>query len=214
MLYRHLQNPTFIVSAIDDAQAEDAKVLENYGELHFEKVTQPAVPVPEGNHHLHAPYSISVPPAAVLGQLWAFQRAWEFACESVCVDDFGLFVRTRADLHFHSFEPQGLEEIDSCDALTPWWGRFGGVNDRLAIMGRGAAHAYFNTLGFLDTLIADGAPLHPESLVLASLEWCSMYVYADLLAMFSTVRLDGTIRPPEVTHEDIAALSLGHRRRF
>jgi hypothetical protein len=152
------------------------------------------------------------------------------------VDGYDTIVRLRPDLWFRSFELPGRFASFSptpasaggheggekrgqmpggehaATALTPWWGRFGGVNDRFAILGPAAAQAYFTTYSRLPELLAAGCPLHPESLVKASLEAARCRVNDTLLVEFSKLygpenpKLNGTFRDPEITSIDIAHL--------
>jgi len=71
----------------------------------------------------------------------------------------------------------------------PWWGRFGGCNDRMAILGKKAAPIYFNLYNHIESLLKDGCPFHPETLLLAHLERNHVRVKHTLNAMFGTLRL-------------------------
>jgi hypothetical protein len=147
----------------------------------------------------HEPYAISVPPQAVLRQLWQLNETWKLYMRS---GDFGhdTFLRIRPDLWMHSF--CGGAKPLSIIAATPWWGRFGGINDRLAVMGPRAAAAYFTTFEHIPDLIAAGCPLHPETLVRASIESAGCHVSDGLLAEFSTLRSNGESRGPEISPID------------
>ena len=94
------------------------------------------------------------------------------------------------------------------EAITPWWGRFGGINDRFAVLGFGAVKEYFTTYSKVERLIQMGAPLHPETLVAESMRDAGCIIRDDLKAEFSTVRKGGQMRPPEITSIDIAHASL------
>src|SRR5690606_40937404 len=91
-------------------------------------------------------------------------------------------------------------------ALTPWWGRFGGVNDRFAILGYHAACAYFTTYSRAQAFLESGCPLHPESLIKASLEAAGCRFDDTLDVSFSTLRANGERRFPEIMLQDL------HRR--
>jgi len=154
----------------------------------------------------HAPYAISVPVEAVLGQLWRLQQCWSF----VPMDTFkgyDLIIRCRPDLWMESFAlpkfpnkrpvpvamPDGPTLVigrgmPDTIASTPWWGRFGGVNDRFAILGLGAAFRYFCTFENIPALLQAGCPLHPESLIKASLEAGGCTIDDTLDVSFSTLR--------------------------
>jgi hypothetical protein len=145
---------------------------------------------------------------------------------------FDTIIRLRADLWFHSFEDPferhvsryyydkgtqmphvggGLVMTLPCgsnECHTPAWGEFGGINDRFAIMGPSAARYYFTVFERLPELLAAGCPFHPESLVAASLELGNVSLHRTLKTFFSTERLDGTRRWPEITPMDMLNASL------
>lgn len=172
----------------------------------------------EANEHAaHAPYAISVPVEAVLGQLWRLQRCWDFFVaglgeagpgSATPATGYDLIIRCRPDLWMESFAAHAsLFELRRARgeriALTPWWGRFGGVNDRFALLGREAARAYFQTWSNLPALLAAGCPLHPESLIKASLEAGGCEIDDTLDISFSTLRANGERRFPEISAQDI-----------
>jgi len=206
MVLRHLDNPTFFVSVVDDADA--AGIEEILGrryeadQFHVERVTQPTIPEPPGSPEFHAPAAIKGTVQGILRQLWHLDRVQEFAG---CLDSFDTVVRLRPDLWFHRFVPPRLALLNlSC--VTPYWGSYGGVNDRFAIMGNEAALAYFSTLGALPELLAQGCPLHPESLISRSLELCDVHIDRTLQTEFSTLRTTGQLEWPQIEHYDTAAL--------
>lgn len=214
-VFRHFADPHFFVSVANDEQAKDAELYKQYGETFIEYVDQPEhIPLPNGcpteeswvkdQNFMHEPYSISVSPQAVLKQLWALQRGWEFMRETHKVFDFDWVVRIRPDLHFFYFHPNALPiKADPWAAFTPWWGRFGGVNDRFAVLGGSAACLYFNTFTMLQDSIDAGAALHPESLVRYQLEdKCNLNDRFPV--SFATLRMDGSMRMPEVSADDLA----------
>jgi hypothetical protein len=140
-----------------------------------------------------------------------------------CDDKFDTIIRIRPDQFFHSFEdplrettlrfsegqPNGSvsmqREINGGEAFTPWWGRFGGVNDRLAILGRRAAKAYFTVYDRIPELLAEyHCPFHPESLVKAALETAGCTIHETLRTEFTTLRQDGNHRAPEIMPWDLA----------
>ncbi len=210
---RHYENPTFYVSTINDADAESWKLLERMfpgAPVYVEVVEkQPQLPMPagvpdeakwvNGACFTHEPYAISVSPQAVLRQLWQLNETWKLYRRS---GDFGhdTFLRIRPDLWLHSF--QGPIKPLSIIAHTPWWGRFGGINDRFAVLGTRAAEAYFTTFERVPELIADGCPFHPESLVKASIEKAGCHVSDFLPVEFSTLRGNGESRAPEISPID------------
>lgn len=205
---RHFKDPAFYVSTVKDEDAEDYKMLHDLfpgAPVHVDIVdSQPDIPEPAEPVRFE-PYARSVPLQAVLRQLWQLERGWllwernKRASESVVI-------RTRPDLFFHSFKHPGA--MSPNEVSTPYWGRFGGVNDRFAVMGETAARHYFTTYGKLTKLQRAGCPLHPESLVLASLEDGGCDHYANLATEFTTLRKDGTSREPELGPVDLAHISL------
>jgi len=203
-VFRHLDNPRFVVSAVDDEDAHKAELLRArypHAQVDIERVTQPDIAEPEGNPQDHAPYAISVPVQAVLRQLWHLGRAYDFAKETGPLGD--TIVRCRPDIHFQTaFVPQGDIRPDEC--RVPWWGGFGGANDRFAIMCPATANRYFTTFGIIPDLLADGCPLHPESLVAAALEWGAITVRRTLPTMFATLRANGELRHPEILPHELA----------
>jgi hypothetical protein len=204
--------------------------------------SQPELPIPVkptnpewkvGMMYSHESYAISVHPQAVLRQLWQLNEAWK--AFSQAPQGYDIIVRIRPDLWFRSFEMKPMREVafrhplysrtmppppedrwtfGSHDAHTPWWGRFGGINDRFAILGATAAQAYFTTYDRIPELIAKGYPLHPERLVWASLKESGCHIDDTLLATFSKLygadcpdpQLRNRFRDPEILNEDIANL--------
>lgn len=143
---------------------------------------------------------------------------------------FDTIIRLRADLWFHSFDlphfkgpefrhDETLEEAfrrvnhpdkTPCagECFTPPWGEFGGINDRFAVMGPAAARYYFTVFDRIPELLASGCPFHPESLVAASLGLGNVSLHRTLKTFFSTERLDGNRRWPEITPMDMLHASL------
>jgi hypothetical protein len=201
-VFRRLENPTFFVSVADDAQANDAYLLEGYWkDVHIERVVQPTLPEPPFSACLGAPYAPTPNNQAVvqsiLRQLWAYKRVWEFMGEK-SNDVFTHYVRCRPDLHFHRFEMplfHGINCPRDTDFCGPWKATCGGVNDRFSVMGRTAARAYFNALDALPELLKDGCPLHPESIQQAALERAGCTISNTLLAEFTCIRLQGAHVP-------------------
>lgn len=207
---RHFEQPHFYVCTVADDQAEDWKMLQKlYPGAPIEVCVVPRQPdLPEPTETIRfEPYERSVPVQAVLRQLWQLNEAWK---HYVAVGkSHKHFVRIRPDLFFQSFRKP--EFILRNDAFTPWWGRFGGVNDRFALLGEVSAEAYFTTFAKLEALLAAGCPLHPESLVKASLIEARCELSDHLAAEFSTLRLNGECREPEISNIDLAHAGL-HRR--
>ena len=214
-IYRHIPDAEFFVSTVKDADSPKVQCLiDKYGagRVHVDVVDeQPdciseqralGVPLPtewvRGKPYMHEPYAISVHPQAVLRQLWQLQRGWEVFPEAT---DFDAVVRIRPDLYFHSVSGSPFGTA----SRFPWWGRFGGCNDRFATLTPAAARAYFTTYSAVCELLALGCPLHPESLIAARLETCGIEVAHDLACEFSTLRTTGEMRGPEMHTWDLAA---------
>ncbi len=226
-VYRKLDDPHFFVSCVEDEQSNDAYLLEGHfpGKVWVETVQQPVLPIPGTNnpaptdlgtsqrHQLakHAPYAISSSLQAILRQLWHLERVFQFAREMIEVNGLAVpsvFVRCRPDLWFHELKwkmPVALTVgigykpmMYEFRAYLPWWSRCGGCNDRFGIMGADAASHYFGTHVKTESLIADGCPLHPESLLAASLAKGGVDVRNTLLAVFRTLRNDGTTVAPVI----------------
>ncbi len=220
----------FYVSTVEDANAPTWKLLEKafpHRPVYCEVLpSQPTIPVPPewGDEtkwqanvcHTWEPYAISVSPQAVLRQLWQLNEAWKLYRRSGPTDHT-IIIRARPDLWFSGFQmPDSLVAhptaiIDSQKAFTPWWGRFGGINDRFAMLGAEAASNYFRTFTRLPELIAAGAPMHPETLIRASMELAGCIVDDTLRVEFSTVRNNGEARAPEIGPIDIAHAALSRR---
>ncbi len=210
-VFRKLENPEFYVSVSDDSDAKSMELLrEKYpaAKVCIEYVTQPTLPEPPAIMAAHAPYAISSPIQAILKQLWHLSRVWKFAQENGS-GDAGVFVRCRPDLHFHRFTPPRLYGIGFNDdwISTPWWGNYGGVNDRFAVIGKNAARAYFEAYDILPHLIEIGCPIHPESIVCAALEEHRIPIYRDLIAEFGAVRSNGEFIHMRPTAQEIAELA-------
>lgn len=216
---RHFADPHFFffVQSQPDALALLAPVIADYGadHVHIEQFIPPDLkddltPTLTAAYH-HAPYSNSVPAHALLIQHWAQSKVWEHfkaVGAKPPLDKFTTLIRLRPDLFFHSFECFGADDLHPEEVLTPWWGRFGGLNDRFAIMGPEAARAYFDVHPKIPELLALGCPFHPETLLAARLEMSSISVSQTLRAEFSTLRTDGTSRPPEISPIDLAHAAL------
>lgn len=213
-VFRKLKDPHFFVSAAKDDQATTAYLLENYpefkGKVFIEIVEQPTLPEPHIRYAAHAPYAISAPVQSILRQLWAYNRVWEFFCETArshivevsnppmlaltnSIPDFSTVVRCRPDLFFHRFDP--VRHLEPHEFMGVWKARCGGVNDRFAVMGRGAAKAYFTAFTKLQSLLDAGCPLHPESIQQAAMEQDGVGIRNTLTCEFTAVRLDGKTAP-------------------
>ena len=186
-----------LVSDVVEAQPDCVAMLRAEG------VTLPAEWV-HGKHYTHEPYAISVHPQAVARQLWQLSRAWSVFGDAL--RNYDIIIRIRPDLWFHSadFTINPAQQ----GARVPWWGRFGGVNDRFAVLDPRSAEAYFDTFLFIKELMVIGCPIHPESLVMGSLELNDCKIDATLAAEFSTLRTNGEMRSPEISASDMAVLRL------
>lgn len=213
MLWRHFPGASFYCVTEDDADAWKTKLLNPNASV-VKIVKQPEMQIPPGcpnewtpgKPYMHEPYHISVDPRAVLGQLWMLREGWRLYQEAN--DPADLIIRCRPDLWFHSFEPESFSYgkryvIDSV-ACVPWWGRFGGCNDRFALLGPKAAEAYFCTWDRVNELIDSGCPIHPETMVASSILADKCEIVPRLKAEFSTLRKSGEMRPPEITMIDLA----------
>jgi hypothetical protein len=200
---RKMPEPHFFCSVADDEDAGDMELLRTkFEHVFIEKLEQPVIMEPD--HHLvdHAPYRISTSVQGVLRQLWALSRGWNFMQVQAGAAEFSRYVRIRPDLFFHRCEPPTWR-LQYHEAFLPWWGGYGGVNDRFAIMGPDAAKAYFTTFEKLSTLFSIGCPLHPESLIRASLEAAGCVIREKLSAEFSCLREDGQRVWPEYVPADL-----------
>ncbi len=211
-VYRHYPDLHFFVSCVDDAQAESAELLrKDYEHVHIEHYTDPELPPIDPKHEAHAPYANAASSKALMLQHWGNQRAWKFLRGKVgyFVQGLRTVIRIRPDNFIHRFSPPLQPLTDT--AFTPWWGRFGGINDRLAVMGQTAAYHYFDTYSKIERLMELGCPFHPESLVRANLQQMGVTINETLQAEFSTHRIAGDPRPhrpPEISASDIADLIL------
>jgi hypothetical protein len=220
-VFRHFPNADFFVSTIADADAPKADLLRvKYpnARVEIEAVAEQPDCVAEmrakglnlpvewqqGRIYTHEPYAISVHPQAVLRQLWQLQRCWELFT-SKATTDYNLVIRCRPDLWFHSFRRPFV--LGDPSAYTPWFGEFGGVNDRFAILSAGAARPYFTAYLSIPQLLSDGCPLHPESLISAVLESAGV-CRRPLATEFSTLRSNGEMRrwDNEVSPADMARM--------
>lgn len=157
----------------------------------------------KGRFYTHEPYAISVHPQAVARQLWQLQEGWKLFTEKAAVADYGQVIRVRPDLYWHRFDRRALNI--QAGVGSPWWGQFGGINDRFAILTPAAAADYFQTFDRIPALWTAGCPFHPESLVAKSV---SEHPDALIGADFSTLRENGEMRPPEISAGDYANLIL------
>ena len=212
---RKLPNPEFFICVADDFQAKDMFDLREFfpeDRIHLEYVKQPTLPEPPDDPPFHNIYPRDKAPIQdVLRQLWALDRAYDFFCAAQLNDPllapvkWDLVVRIRPDLAFGRFEfPSDFWSVAGMTSRcwTPYWARWGGVNDRLAVMGPQAALSYFRTFHNLPELRKLGCPLHPEQLIHASMREAGVQLKHTLPTEFITVRLDGSFVPMSMTEID------------
>jgi hypothetical protein len=202
---RKLKNPEFFVSVAKDDNADAMiRLYERFDPavVHIEHVEQPQLAEPPDDPAHLSGYPRNASKQAILRQLWALNRAWQFYREKMNWEaNYDIVVRLRPDLRFMRFEMPLAPFVYTPFVYTPWWSRWGGVNDRLAVMNEFAAERYFTTFTRLSETLADGAPLHPETLIAESLRGFSAH---PLVAEFNSLRLDGTMTPFDPTVIDIA----------
>jgi hypothetical protein len=201
-IFRHYEPDIhFFVSCCDDEQARSVDLLrEHFDNVHSERYADPTdlpvIPIEKG---AWAPYANAITHDKLMLQHWGNLKVWEFFLNKSENKNFDTIIRIRPDIWIHRFMPVRVRKPEEC--YCPWWGKFGGVNDRLAVMGIAAAFFYFNVFNRITELMAKGCPFHPESLVAASLE--GMTVRNTLMTEFSTLRMNGDRRWAEITPSDI-----------
>lgn len=219
---RHYPDVDFYVSTVNDRDAKTAELLrERFPKSRVEieyLESQPEIPIPvqptdpkwlpnQNRIFTHEPYALSVHPQAVLRQLWHLNQGWAFFVGQESPIKYDCIIRLRPDSYFKAFEPPPT--LGYASAHTPWWGRFGGCNDRLAVLDSIAAKTYFTTFSRLSRLLDIGCPLHPESLVFASL-WDEKIIHNQRLkAIFAKLvwthgEGHGSFRQPEILDIDLA----------
>jgi hypothetical protein len=221
---RHFADPHFFITVQFDQAEIIAELIKEYGKdrVHYDPRTDPDLtahltPELAAAYHL-APYTNAAPAHQLLLQHWYQAACWRQFQDKVLslgfgVEKFDTIIRMRADLWFHSFDMTwSVEKCLAEECFTPWWGRFGGINDRFAIMGLDAAKYYFNVWDHIPELLAAGCPFHPESLVKANLERGNVDLHETLRTEFSTLRPPGDPRGeqrfPEIAPWDIAHAAL------
>jgi len=218
MVFRHFPTAKFYVATHDDEDAPTTELLiKKYGgdSVRVAIMKQPEMVIPsgcpdkwtKGQPYMHEPYAISVHPSQVMGQLWMLREGWRVYQDANEPAD--LIIRIRPDLWFHSFViPHGLNACkfgpDPKVSFTPWFGRFGGCNDRFALLGTKAAEAYFTTYDNIPAMLKEGCPLHPESLVNYAMQRVGISICDDMKAEFGTMRKNGEFRSPEILPVDLA----------
>ncbi len=208
-IFRHYEPDIhFFVACCDDDQAADsALLLADYANVEICRLPDPDnlpdVPIQKG---AFAPYANATSHPKLMLQHWGNKKVWEFFASKADVESFDTVIRIRPDLWIHRFTPPRFEEGEAMTAFCPWWGKFGGVNDRLAIMGSQAAFCYFNVIDAIPRYLEKGCPFHPETLVAEILRESGMGINHNLMTEFSTERMDGTRRWAEIVMSDIAEL--------
>lgn len=238
-VYRKFADPHFFVSvASDEDRAQMDQLAADFPNVHVEAVEQPSsealglvdvgggtapgrfgsiIPAdaPSDKWHRytaaldHAPHPTQGSIGGVLRQFWQLQRAWKLLTAHAKPGDFSAFVRLRPDSFFRQFTLDHDMAFTSA-VLVPWWGSWGGVNDRFAlIMSPKTAEHYFNTFDEIDNMIAEGCPFHPESLLAFNLERARVPVLRVLGAEFCALRKKGDHR-----HDDEAIYVPGDALRY
>jgi hypothetical protein len=215
-IFRHYEPDIhFFLSCVGDDQAKDVRPLvQDYSdtmlEFYDDPIDLPDVPIEKGKH---APYANAASHYKLMLQHWGNKKAWDFFAASAATESFDVIIRIRSDLWIHRFgRPRTFEDTWPNMVKVPWWGKFGGINDRLAIMGKEAAPVYFGLYDSIPDLIEKGCPFHPETLLAETLRLSGMNVENDLMTEFSTDRMDGSRRWAEIQMSDVAELiaSNGH----
>lgn len=232
----HFPDPHFFITVQDTPDCQSiADLVRDYGadRVHADVRQDPDLAALDplrfglatGPAYDQAPYANAAPAAQLLMQHWYQNEVWKFFQSFECgnqetnpkgsgsgslsfASTFETIIRLRTDLFFQSFHAEDCESVFSTDCFTPWWGEFGGINDRFAIMGPAAAAAYFTVYEQLPELIHSGCPFHPESLVAAALERANIRIHRTLRTEFTTLRVNGQHRPPEIAPWDIAHAAL------
>ncbi len=204
-IFRHYeQDIHFFASICNNDQANDIQILQNdYKNVKAESYDDPTdLPEIAPDKGAFAPYANATTHDKLMLQHWGNKKVWDFFASSAATESFDVIIRIRPDLWIHRFQPlnqfqMDLYHIDSPwknTVFAPWWGKFGGINDRLAVMGRQAAETYFNLYSGIDGLLKHGCPFHPETMLAGWLQMCGVTVNNTLMATFSTDRMDGSRR--------------------
>lgn len=198
MVLRHFQNPTFYVSVADDAEAGSMELLKKrFSDVNIEYVKQPDFLMADqwAKDYSHAGYSISAKPQNVMRAFWGYKQAWNMKPEDV---EFDLYVRIRPDLWFQEFEMPHVWDIMPGTCLTPPWGSYGGINDRLALMGKSAAERYMLGYDKIQDLLSMGCPFHPETMTRAAVEIDHQAICCQTLKAEFRIRRMADIRSPYI----------------
>lgn len=206
-IFRHYEPDIhFFASICNDDQAKDIEILrDDYPTSEIEVVDDPDdLPVIPDSAGRFAPYANAASHAKLMLQHWGNKRVWEFFHSKSDPSSFDVIIRIRPDLWIHRFEKPPMPFAH--EVFAPWWGKFGGINDRLAIMRPMGAAAYFGTYNVITELLKSGCPFHPETLVAESLRFHGIAPVNRLMIEFSTIRIDGSQRCAEITTSDLAEL--------
>lgn len=197
-VFRHFPGLHFFIvwQKTPDAVAGVKLLEDKYGKerVHSKLIDDPTdLPLIPLKYGAYAPYSnMNVPHKQLMMQHW-YQNEVGTWFDKWGSEVFTTIIRMRGDLFFHRFDDAPTEAGDRV-CYSPWWGRFGGVADRFAVMGREASRHYFTVFQKIQKLLDAGCPFHPESLLKASLDDGGILILDTLRAEFSTRREDGTDR--------------------
>lgn len=211
-IFRHYEPDIhFFLSICRDAQTGDTESLRSdYSNVLIESYDDPIdLPVVAPHAGSFAPYANATSHAKLMLQHWGNKRVWDFFSSKADPTSFGCIIRIRPDLWIHRFEFPGYDgnfDLSPDYTAFPWWGKFGGINDRMGLMGWKAARVYFNTYDAIPKLLQKGCPFHPETLVAENLRSEGMSQHHPLMTEFSTLRMDGSQRWAEIVMSDLAEL--------
>lgn len=205
-VYRKLVNPIFYVCVEDDEQAKDIeRIYERFPKdrVHVKllpRAADTAFPNPPETNAAFAPYPVMTPTRSIMKCFWNYRQAWEWLRQHEAEPPMTI-VRTRPDAYFHDFVmPKALPAAH--DFISLWWERYGGVNDRICVMGPKAAEVHMTMSDRVDQILAAGAPLHGESFVAAALELGGMRIRHTLDGWLSLKRLGGKTVSPGRLHNE------------
>ncbi len=223
-IFRHYEPDIhFFASICRDDQTREIYLLQNdYENVKVESYDDPS-DLPEITQEKgdFAPYANAASHYKLMLQHWGNKKVWDFFASSAAIESFDVIIRIRPDLWIHRFtaprfigqhmHPKAvvIGDVHAQDKRTvfaPWWGKFGGINDRLAIMGKEVAPIYFGLYDMIPMLLKHGCPFHPETLLAETLRLSGMNIQSNLMTEFSTDRMDGSRRWAEIVMSDIAEL--------
>jgi len=213
-IFRHFPQADLWISVASGPDAAQANLLAGLGMnvRLLEAVEQPVLDERDYRQRsMGGPYSIGTGPSdqtivqRILRQAWHLHRVYARAVASG--ENYDTYIRLRTDQWF-IFGAAGFPIITPETAAIPWWGAFGGVNDRFAMLGSAAAEAYC-WWPQLDPLLAVGCRFHPETLTKFALERARCrIVFTPVLA--GTLKRNElgqvTVREAEICQEDITPL--------